>query len=471
MSGKVPKGKLVETGAFRIDRRRAIEKLQRFQLPNRGEGVYLWIRVANACGASAIDFRIGVTSMEVSFDGVPLRERELRDPYAALEGSEGSGRRGRLFALGLLHAMREKPASLTVSSGTGKNGFTLSSPELGRERVTKRPRGSTRTVVRLKWSFWSRKQNTGPFAPITVQLGSRVAMSRARIRVNGVEAERRFEEGEAKGHLPGAAPSFRRFAVYRERGAVCRHTIPAYVSGEKSRVEVFTGGVRSAVVRRPRGFARLQSWVNDDGLTLNAALTGIARNRRFHDLFERLRDQEARFLTATVRDQRRRMKATGKLLIENESMRYLWKQRFVWGASVEKPGSLVWVNDWFRSLIGDREGAKRHRAAVARVLWDARATLWLREAAQRMQFNPNKKIPKVVEKALLAAPVAFNALGEPLSVSSLLALKKAAWGVIYTTVPAEKPSPRARKTVWCVSSKDSRWLKTFLNIKIARFEK
>ncbi|MBI4422802.1 MAG: hypothetical protein HY554_03695, partial [Elusimicrobia bacterium] len=71
------------SGAFRVDRALALEKLSRFALA-RGELFLLpWLRSAVAARARRLRAD-GAMSLRVAFDGDAFTREELADPYAAL---------------------------------------------------------------------------------------------------------------------------------------------------------------------------------------------------------------------------------------------------------------------------------------------------------------------------------------------------------------------------------------------------
>ena len=127
--------KLVETGSFRVDRARALEKLSAFRRRDVG-AVMLLARCAAAAGATQLTLDDGGRVIEVRFDGTPFARAELVDPYAALLGEEGEGSpRGRWLALALVHAWRPSLKLLTLDSGKGPERVRLSAEGLAGERV------------------------------------------------------------------------------------------------------------------------------------------------------------------------------------------------------------------------------------------------------------------------------------------------------------------------------------------------
>ncbi|OGR56987.1 MAG: hypothetical protein A2X36_14720 [Elusimicrobia bacterium GWA2_69_24] len=64
----MPDGELVEDGAFRVDRGRALDKLMRFQLPDARMYPLSWVQAAVAAGARRILVRTQLSGFEMTFD-------------------------------------------------------------------------------------------------------------------------------------------------------------------------------------------------------------------------------------------------------------------------------------------------------------------------------------------------------------------------------------------------------------------
>ncbi len=110
-------GKLVESGAFRVDRSRALDKLMRFQLPEARMYPLPWVQAAVASGATKVVITPQPTGLQFDFDGQPWTKRDLADPYRHLfdEDPDGSKTRHRELAIGVLTALRVPPISITAT--------------------------------------------------------------------------------------------------------------------------------------------------------------------------------------------------------------------------------------------------------------------------------------------------------------------------------------------------------------------
>src|SRR5687767_5512528 len=97
----------VGSGTFRINAKKALEALSRYQLPDAAMFVDLWLRCAEAGRAARIRVEGGQSGVGVRFDGRPFSAEELKDPFSSLF-AEASPRQARLrnLALGVLAALR-----------------------------------------------------------------------------------------------------------------------------------------------------------------------------------------------------------------------------------------------------------------------------------------------------------------------------------------------------------------------------
>ena len=146
------KGELVETGTFRIDRDRALEKLRDFQLSNPWD---FHLDIARAASLSQPEYikvdNIG-NSLRMSFDGEPLSKKTLRDPFAVLfEDESESTERERCLAFGILAALRRKPVSITLESGHGANRVLLQLTSLNSLKRIDPGDDEGETIVTITW--------------------------------------------------------------------------------------------------------------------------------------------------------------------------------------------------------------------------------------------------------------------------------------------------------------------------------
>ncbi|PCI33016.1 MAG: hypothetical protein COB53_12340 [Elusimicrobia bacterium] len=116
-----PKAALVETGAFGIDRARALEKLRDFQIEHPEEFYRDLVRAGVHSKAEWIRVEPG-DSFRISFDGRPLTYGTLEDPFSSLiSGDNPATERDKALAYGILAALRLGPERITVESGRGRD--------------------------------------------------------------------------------------------------------------------------------------------------------------------------------------------------------------------------------------------------------------------------------------------------------------------------------------------------------------
>ncbi|MBI5243166.1 MAG: hypothetical protein HY922_05690 [Elusimicrobia bacterium] len=107
----------VGSGSFKVDRSRALDKLMRFQLPDARMFLVPWVQAAVASGASRIRILPQLGGIEMNFDGDPWTVGELQDPYRFLfeDDPDGIRARNRELAVGILSALRLKPAHISLT--------------------------------------------------------------------------------------------------------------------------------------------------------------------------------------------------------------------------------------------------------------------------------------------------------------------------------------------------------------------
>ncbi|MBI4676234.1 MAG: hypothetical protein HY748_01490 [Elusimicrobia bacterium] len=111
---------LVESGSFRVDLGRTMDKLREFNLFDPDAFLLPWIRCAAASGASEISVTRTKNGLRLYFDGAALPERSLVEPYACLFDDATPDRERALYlAHGMLAAMRHRPRLIRVVSGVG----------------------------------------------------------------------------------------------------------------------------------------------------------------------------------------------------------------------------------------------------------------------------------------------------------------------------------------------------------------
>ncbi|MBI5202914.1 MAG: hypothetical protein HY925_15080 [Elusimicrobia bacterium] len=89
----------------------------------------------------------------MAFDGMPLEEAHLEDPYRGLFEEESEEKGLRSLAAGLLSVLRLSPTEVYVASGQGGRRGALRINTSGRDSAAA-PEPETRTVIRVSWKRW-----------------------------------------------------------------------------------------------------------------------------------------------------------------------------------------------------------------------------------------------------------------------------------------------------------------------------
>ena len=409
-----PGGALVESGSFRVDRERALEKLRRFQLPDAAMYLLPWVRCAVAGDAKEVAISRVPDGLRMRFGGRPLEARELKDPYKFLFEGGLDGARYRHLAVGLLSAFRLSPERITVESGAGEEGFLLTLDSPHHESMAPRPGPDEDTVITVRWpaTFWKHPSRDRPLD----YLGGYCDASRCAVRVEGstVEPEEvpepgfslRFDDEGVSGWLE-----------------VPREPTPV------SKLEVFSWGVRVGPLQLKLPVPQVIGWVSDDGLGLNASQTGVVNDGRLEHAKGVLARQAERLMAEMLDGFRTDFAEIGRLLYMDPSLRGHWIRAVELCEAREKRSA--WGERLSEFFVHLRFGnSRRHQEQAALVARCARLAVWLRDAAGEMHSRPREaKSPAQV--ALWKAPLYLNVVGGPLSLRDIAAAKGREGGIIY----------------------------------------
>ena len=151
---ELEEGQLVETGSFRVDRAKALEKLSLYQLEDPTLFMLSWVRTAVAGGAINLSFDYDGRTLEIRFDGQNFGKKVLRDPYGGLFAEAGEAEvRLKHFAFGLLGALRLSASEVRVVSGPvgERRRLIVSSLENERIDMLDSATGDSSNAVRVLW--------------------------------------------------------------------------------------------------------------------------------------------------------------------------------------------------------------------------------------------------------------------------------------------------------------------------------
>ena len=274
----------VGKGRFRVDRKRALSKLERFQLEDPARYVLELVAAAVCAGAPRVDIRNDADDFEVTFRGEAPTEAELATLWDHLFARDAQGRDAMLqhLATGVLAALATKPRWIRIDRGetdeAGAVRLAVSDPtETRPEPLDDRELVGTRVHVRERVSpAVLREALMGSFAdPAEARLVRGAChQSPIPLRLNGTELPRAVEPpltlldvpllGERKGQLwlvpPGA------FGV----------------------VEIVRHGLVMAEVRESLGRCALVGVLHGDELRLNASRSMVVDDERRKKLMTEL---------------------------------------------------------------------------------------------------------------------------------------------------------------------------------------
>ncbi|MBN2495483.1 MAG: hypothetical protein JXR96_12885 [Deltaproteobacteria bacterium] len=200
----------VESGAFRLDWSRALDKIQRFKLADAHRYVLELVQSAVAAGASEIDIAMDADDMVLVHDGKAVSERELGSLFDFLFSSDPAAAHLRALALGINTGLGMAPKFVQVDSGDGEQGARLWMRSLADYKLQALPGGTRETRVhlreRMSWKVLAEAlyrdnpeqallERHCRFAPVPVRLGGKDL----RQPLVGGLAWREFQVGELRG--------------------------------------------------------------------------------------------------------------------------------------------------------------------------------------------------------------------------------------------------------------------------------
>lgn len=256
-------GEKVAEGRFRIDAKRALERLKDHRFAEPSHWVLEVLRAAALSGAKQVTVRTDADDVEVTFDGKPFPEDVMKDVLGQglVAGVTPETRRARLLGLGVAGALGVDPQRLVVESGT--------------TRVSISP--AAEVLV-------ERCQRKGTFLALRKKLGWRVAAAvlRGAPEASAIRARCGRFDGELL--LNGAAPPAPGWldAAKGERltKAVDGVSITAVVDEALDASEV-TLDILGVVVTQRRltlPGVQLRAWVRGDELRTNASGSDVVDN-------------------------------------------------------------------------------------------------------------------------------------------------------------------------------------------------
>lgn len=451
-------GELLNAGAFGVDREAALRKIMRFQLPDASDYLLPWVRAAAAGGAMSIDFEVHEDRLVMKFDGEAFPPGYLAEPYQGLLGGDAYGPRARHAAVGMLSVMRFSPKAVTLASGIGASRLLLRVDSSQNPAVGPDHDSDLRNVFTVHWG-------EGPPDP-------RDHLERLRAAVAGCRTPIWVQ-----GKRLAPAPETEQFLDFDlGQGVYGRLWIPA-APAPVSTLDAHVLGVRVGTVQARFALAQVRGWINDDFFSLNASQSGVTRNLRFHRTMRRVAAQAERLLLQTAQTHRERLPISAGLMIvpaklekeapEITNLFDYWKERLERGPAAEE------ISHIFEAFRAVGKAARLLGAAgpcleedIRRVRWDARVTLWLREAAGRRLKDSDADAADPALKALWDAPLFLTPTGGTVDYRSL-ELQRRSLGFVPIFIwrtPAGKRPPFLM--VWCHVSKDEEHIRRRFGDKV-----
>lgn len=324
----------VASGSFRVDWERALEKLQKFQLGNPEEFLAPWLRCAVAGKATRVEATRAGHSLSFSFDGQPLKQTQVRDPFAAPFEDDA---RGRQLAYGLLGALRLEPSWLSIESGRAGQRVRLAAGGAPASRV----RGGTTAIA-----VGFKGERAESLERALTLLSGAAGFHDCELLVNDTPAPgapsrgTRFEQGAGAGQVRGFL-----------------HILPGY----ESEVSLYTYGARACRLKRALGLpGEFRVHLRCDALNLDLSQTKVVEDSALERALKVVTKEAGRIV--------QRMAANASPA-EAEWLREAVLDAFDANPELNRPesGSLIeklWKAPVFASKRGDKLSLERISEAI-----------------------------------------------------------------------------------------------------------
>lgn len=147
-------GALERRGEFQVDREKAREKMQKFQLPDPHAYVLELVKFATLLGATRIRFEIDADEMRMTCDSEALTAEDLENLYGAAFSRLKSKRQRALrhLAIGLTAADALSPSVVQIRS-VGNDGGASFESKGGEEHIRELSAGTIHTEIYIREKF------------------------------------------------------------------------------------------------------------------------------------------------------------------------------------------------------------------------------------------------------------------------------------------------------------------------------
>lgn len=412
----------VASGGFRIDRRRALAKLQEYQLPEPARFVLPWLRCAYASGAKAASLSSGLDWVQLAFNGRPLAEKFVKEPFDAIFSEDEDCPRHRDLAVGLLTAFRLEPALVTLVSGPAGKQVKLVARSIEDSQVEESALPHEGTVVTVSW----RGSGSGAenISEVLSQAQQRSGMLSFPLQINGAPA------------TPESA-SLEPSVALELDGIRVRLAVPSDPLDPKSEAGLYKHGVLVETMRFEGLQLAVRAEMNHDGWSLDASQTGVVMTEEERkSLLARLQPSLSALIAKAAELQRRFPELAARCLFGDgaDGLRKRAARRAL--------GPRPW-----------RAWAGRGPELEEFLLMERRGTRWLRAAASRLLGHLELDAADPAKAALWEAPLYLSLTGKGLS---LAALKRQAKSHGVVPVAKEIPNliPPGLDIVWLPGGPD-----------------
>lgn len=272
---------LIDSGTFKMDREKTLEKLSQYQLENPEQFLLPWLRLAVASGATRIDLARRGAEIELRFDGRPLVQAWTADPFGSLfEEDDAEAARHRHLAYGLLALLRLGPDSVQALSGSGAARAALSVlPKGGRAPAGSGPDGPG-TTIRVRLGFF-----TGRLTALRALVWARDEFCLAETKL--------FVQGK---EIPPEWTLFGPKAAPFERGPL-RGVVAPPIPGQTGKtIGFYSLGVFVENFPYYGDRPHFIAWVRDDSLSLSISQYGMVRNKAFDKALKTVLDEGTRLI-------------------------------------------------------------------------------------------------------------------------------------------------------------------------------
>ncbi len=285
----------IESGSFRVDRKRALEKLMRFQMPDVQLFLLPWIRAAAASGAAHLWISHEEGGLEIRFDGRPWTAAELKDPYRWLfveQGEAACYARNRELAIGILTALRLRPKVISLLFLEEEGARVLRVDDLEHETLADLPDLAVNTALPGEENVQMRirVQKLGRFEAAIGHLEKRCRRCPIEIEIDGKALyadqpliQRDFEKSFSSGALKGSVWLSPRALV-------------------SSRIDWVVFGTTIAVERVALPGGQVAASLSHDGLSKTASQNGIAKDTVYQECLRVLARETAALLERVQAD-------------------------------------------------------------------------------------------------------------------------------------------------------------------------